>query len=106
MTADQPMEKKLIYVNHQEFRLVEFFKLYVPPKSTPSEDQELFDAKHCLTHSTFSDAEFDLVLDECKQNQDFVTRYRIKVNEVTAMIKNLRAIRDAAHLRYDFVVTQ
>ena len=109
MTADQPIEKKPIFVNPQEFRLVEFFKLYVPPKSTPSadtDDQDLFDAKHSLAHATFSEAEFDLVLEECEKNQEFVTKYKIKVTEVTALIKNLRAIRATSHLRYDFFVTQ
>jgi len=58
----------MIFVHEKDFRLVKCFLLAVP-KSKPSadsDDQDLFDAQHVLTHATFSEEKYAPVLRECE----------------------------------------
>ena len=77
--ATIPTTKRKLVIYEDEHRLITFFSLTV---SSPPKRPAIFNNQNRLGHATYSAKEFDIVLRETQNNEDFVRKNELVPSEV------------------------
>src|SRR6218665_4177366 len=97
------IKKENLVINKNDFLLLIFFSLPLPKYNPSSPVSTIIDACNLSRRATCTEEEFEFLLQELQQNQAFVSKYDIRINDIEIQIAKLRSFRQSVHSRYEFV---
>ena len=95
--------KENLVINKNDFLLLIFFSLPLPKYNPSLPFSTAIDAVNLLRRATCTEEEFEFLIQELRQNEAFVSKYGIRINDIEIQIDKLRSIRQSVHSRYEFV---
>jgi len=97
------IKKENLVIKKNDFLLLIFFSLPLPKYNPSSPFCTAIDSCNLSRRATCTEEEFEFFLQELRQNEAFVSKYGIRINDIEIQIDKLRSIRQSVHSRYEFV---
>jgi len=99
--ARKTTKKKPVVIYDNEHQLIRFFSIPVP---NPFKRRAVFGIQNRLSHAAFTEDEFEIVLKECQNNEEFMLKCEVTQSEVEKLIENLRWLRANADSCFEFAL--
>ena len=99
--ARKTTKKEPVEIYDYEFQLITFFSIPVP---SPFKRRAIFGIQNRLAHAAYTEDEFEVVLKECQNNEEFMLKCEVTQSEVEKLIENLRWLRANADSCFEFAL--